>query len=105
PFNLVISLRASYVLARGCSFRLMTRPEPFFKRNPTRDIPATTFESGSDVRRFAGREWRARSQNSSPSHRVRAFGLTAALTVWNVGIAFVVGVAAHWLLTRKVLHL
>jgi len=31
--------------------------------------------------------------------------MTAALAVWNVGIAFVVGVAAYWLLKRKLLQL
>jgi xanthine/uracil permease len=31
--------------------------------------------------------------------------MTAALAVWNVGIAFVVGVAAYWLLKRKLLEL
>ena len=31
--------------------------------------------------------------------------ITAALAVWNVGIAFVVGVTAYWLLSRKPLRL
>jgi hypothetical protein len=31
--------------------------------------------------------------------------MTAALAVWNVRIAFVVGVAAYWLLKRKLLEL
>jgi MFS superfamily sulfate permease-like transporter len=31
--------------------------------------------------------------------------ITAALSMWNVGIAFVAGVAAYWLYRKKLLHL